>query len=60
MCSVTVEGQIVADGELDAPVTSDECCWVLEKTDSGAPILVISLPKAKPQTWKRLFKAEAR
>ena len=57
--SVTVAGNTLAEGQLEAPVTADECVWTLELGGNAEiPVLAISLPKAKHEKWKRLFKTD--
>lgn len=42
--------------ELNAVIVTDQCLWVVEK--DGAPMLVLTLQKAVPAVWDRLFASD--
>ena len=52
------ESPVPADRELSAVVVVDDCLWVLER-DGGTACLVLTLRKAVPAVWDRLFASDA-
>eukprot|EP00658_Telonema_sp_P-2_P042981 TRINITY_DN30944_c0_g2_i2.p1 TRINITY_DN30944_c0_g2~~TRINITY_DN30944_c0_g2_i2.p1 ORF type:complete len:390 (+),score=94.41 TRINITY_DN30944_c0_g2_i2:29-1198(+) len=54
-----VGDQMLADGSLGAAVIADECVWTLEvEQGNETKVLMLSLPKAKPELWKRVFSTD--
>jgi len=48
----------VAVGELSAVLAAGDCLWSVERDDAGNAIAVVSMRKAKPEVWTKLFAAD--
>lgn len=46
-------------GELSETVVVDDCLWVVEREGNTSAMLVVTLRKAVPRTWRKLFTADA-
>ena len=51
--------EAVASGELAAVIVASDCLWSVERDDKGAAVAVVSLRKAVPKVWEKLFAADA-
>jgi len=52
------ESEPVAVGELSAVVAASDCLWSVERDDAGSAIAVVSLRKAAPKVWQKLFESD--
>jgi hypothetical protein len=48
----------VAVGEVSAVIVASDCLWSVERDDAGGAVAVISLRKAVPAVWDRLFASD--
>ena len=54
----TEEVTQVAVGELTAVIVATDSLWSVERDDAGRAVAVVSMRKAKPEVWSKLFAAD--
>ena len=53
------ETEPIAVGDLTAVIAASDCLWSVERDAAGGAVAVVSLQKAVPQVWNKLFAADA-